>query len=263
MILLTGLGNPGQQYTNTRHNIGFCIANKIEWLGGKFFSGFSAVSGSAREFKGELFKGKLTLKEWLFLLKNYPLNTTNSKDLEVLQNLINALLRLSDKIFTPSSGDVDFLLLRPLTFMNKSGDSIVAVQNFYKVSNTLVIYDDMDISFGELKLKYGGGNAGHNGLKSIESLSKAPYYKLRFGIEKPQVSKSANPSIISWVLSPFSKEQLEALPPLVDRAALIALFIGLLLENFSNSKEVIEAYNQLRSLLYQKPKNTPKATKEE
>ena len=60
-------------------------------------------------------------------------------------------------------------LLQPLTFMNLSGESVLKVKNFYKQENVVVIHDDLDLPFGSLRFKHGGGNGGHNGLKSIDS----------------------------------------------------------------------------------------------
>ena len=93
------------------------------------------------------------------------------------------------------------LLLKPLTFMNLSGQSIFAVKNFYKINNIIVIHDDLDLKFGAVKFKKAGGNGGHNGLKSIDSLIGNDYVRIRMGIGRP------NKDVSSYVLNNFSKEE--------------------------------------------------------
>ncbi len=92
----------------------------------------------------------------------------------------------------------DLRLLFPTTFMNLSGKSVLALANFYKIApdEILVIHDDLDLNPGFMKLKAGGGLAGHNGLKSIAScLGTQNFLRLRFGIGKPP-----SKDVISWVL---------------------------------------------------------------
>ena len=119
MILIVGLGNPGPEYSKTRHNVGFMLIDRLK------NSNFTDVSSA--KFQGELFK---------------------------FQNL---------------------LFLKPTTFMNLSGRSVKAVADFYKPERIIVIHDDLDLNFGVVKFKKGGGNGGHNGLKSIDALMGADY----------------------------------------------------------------------------------------
>ena len=107
MILIVGLGNPGPEYSKTRHNVGFILIDRLK------NSNFTDVSST--KFQGELFK---------------------------FQNL---------------------LFLKPTTFMNLSGRSVKAVADFYKPERIIVIHDDLDLNFGVVKFKKGGGNGGHNG----------------------------------------------------------------------------------------------------
>jgi PTH1 family peptidyl-tRNA hydrolase len=98
-----------------------------------------------------------------------------------------------------------FIILKPKTYMNLSGESVVPAATFYKVSpeDILVIHDELDLPFGTLGLKKGGGLAGHNGLKSIAGLlGSQDFLRLRIGIGRPK-----NGSVSSWVLSNFSSEQ--------------------------------------------------------
>jgi len=110
------------------------------------------------------------------------------------------------------------LLAQPQTFMNLSGTAVRQLQSFFKtdISNLVVIHDDLDLPFGAIRLKAGGGTAGHKGLASIESeLGTAGFIRVRLGIGKP-VDKSR---IESYVLEPFRKEERELLPDVIDRAA--------------------------------------------
>jgi len=93
--------------------------------------------------------------------------------------------------------------LKPNTFMNLSGESIVAVKKFYKIDEVVVIHDDLDLPFGTLRFKYGGGNGGHNGLKSTDSYISKEYLRVRMGIGKPEHKGE----IISFVLNTFSDEE--------------------------------------------------------
>lgn len=92
-------------------------------------------------------------------------------------------------------------LLKPLTFMNLSGNSIVAVKNFYKIDDVVVIHDDLDLPFGTLRFKHGGGHGGHNGLKSTDEKISREYARVRMGIGKPEHKGE----VASYVLSNFSE----------------------------------------------------------
>lgn len=99
-------------------------------------------------------------------------------------------------------------LLKPLTFMNLSGDSIAAVKNFYKINEVVVIHDDLDLPFGTLRFKKGGGDGGHNGLKSTDERISKDYIRVRMGISRPEHKGEVS----SYVLSPFNDKEQEYLP---------------------------------------------------
>jgi len=110
------------------------------------------------------------------------------------------------------------LLAQPQTFMNLSGTSVRQLQSFFKmdISNLIVIHDDLDLPFGAVKLKAGGGTAGHKGLASIESnLGTSEFIRVRLGIGKP-VDKSR---IEGYVLEPFRKGEQVVLPEVLQWAA--------------------------------------------
>jgi PTH1 family peptidyl-tRNA hydrolase len=101
-------------------------------------------------------------------------------------------------------------LLKPLTFMNLSGKAVGEAVSFYKIplDNVIVVHDDLDLAFGQVKAKRGGSNAGHNGLKSIDAAIGQGYVRIRLGIDHPKNGQE----VISYVTSKFSKEQAEELP---------------------------------------------------
>ncbi|WP_422371180.1 aminoacyl-tRNA hydrolase [Hoeflea sp.] len=109
------------------------------------------------------------------------------------------------------------LILKPMTFMNLSGDSVGEAMRFYKLSpsDIIVIHDELDVAPGKLKLKTGGGNGGHNGLKSIDAHCGKDYKRLRVGIGHPGHKDRVNPH----VLGDFSKADQEWLEPLLDAIA--------------------------------------------
>ncbi len=98
-------------------------------------------------------------------------------------------------------------LLKPLTYMNLSGNSILAVKKFYKVEDIVVIHDDLDLPFGTLRFKYGGGHGGHNGLKSADEKISRDYTRVRLGIGKPEHKGE----VASYVLSDFNYSESEHL----------------------------------------------------
>ena len=91
--------------------------------------------------------------------------------------------------------------------MNLSGNSILAVKKFYKVEDVVVIHDDLDLPFGTLRFKYGGGHGGHNGLKSTDEKISRDYARVRLGIGKPEHKGE----VASYVLSDFSQAESEHL----------------------------------------------------
>ena len=111
----------------------------------------------------------------------------------------------------------EFLFLKPTTFMNLSGESLQAVKNFYKieVDNIIVIHDDLDLPFGAVRFKKGGGSGGHNGLKSIDNMVGKEYIRVRMGIGKP-LHKS---QVVDYVLHDFSSDESRQLGQWIDHVA--------------------------------------------
>jgi len=172
-MLIVGLGNPGTEYEQTRHNIGFMVIDEL-------IKKFNASNLSSSSFLGECYKFQ---------------NTNVS-----LEN---------------------HYLLKPMTYMNLSGNSVIKVKNFYKIQKVVVIHDDLDLEFGALRFKEGGGHGGHNGLKSIDENISREYIRIRMGIGKPKYKSEVS----SYVLSNFSIEQEKHLNDWINKACEALLFL--------------------------------------
>jgi len=112
-------------------------------------------------------------------------------------------------------GPHDVLLLQPQTFMNLSGRSVQAVATFYKITpaQLWVVHDELDLALGKVKYKLGGGDAGHNGLKSITAALGADYYRLRLGIGRPPGLQPVE----DYVLQNFIAAEQNTLTPLLGK----------------------------------------------
>lgn len=111
--------------------------------------------------------------------------------------------------------NVDYIILKPLTFMNLSGDSVIELANYYKINkeDIIVIYDDMDYSVGEYSIREKGGHGGHNGIRNIiDRLATQEFARIRIGIGKSNKEDKSG-----YVLGKFSKAELETLKGLVSK----------------------------------------------
>jgi PTH1 family peptidyl-tRNA hydrolase len=128
-------------------------------------------------------------------------------------------ISITKKSFSGVCGEWSFsghrlILLKPQTFMNLSGNSIMQVLQFYKlpISNLIIVHDELDLSFGTIRFKLGGGHGGHNGLRSImENLGKGDFIRLRIGI-----GKSPHGDTTGHVLGKIPPEQMELFPKILD-----------------------------------------------
>lgn len=104
--------------------------------------------------------------------------------------------------------------VKPQTFMNNSGESILSIADYYDIenSNIIIIHDDLDLTFGTVKYKIDGGHGGHNGLRSIDAHIGSDYIRVRIGIGKP-LNKS---DVSNYVLSDFTKEELNQLEDIIS-----------------------------------------------
>lgn len=156
MFLIVGLGNPGKDYENTRHNIGF---DAIDVLADKY-----NIDINREKFKGVYGEGFI--------------------------------------------GGNKVILLKPTTYMNLSGESIRAVKDFYKLNDDeiLVIYDDISLEVGRIRIREKGSAGGHNGIKSIISqLGSDEFPRIKIGVGQPKGN------LVNHVLGKFSKEEREVL----------------------------------------------------
>ena len=110
------------------------------------------------------------------------------------------------------------VLVKPMTYMNLSGGPVAALSSFYKIppAQIIAVYDELDLAYGTVRAKFGGGEGGHNGARSIsQSLSTKDYHRVRFGIGRPPGRQDP----ADYVLSDFSATERKELDFLVDRAA--------------------------------------------
>lgn len=124
------------------------------------------------------------------------------------------------------SGSAETWLLKPSTFMNRSGQSVVALANFYKIppEAILVVHDELDLPPGTAKIKKGGGNGGHNGLKDISAhLGTQDYWRLRLGIGHP----GDRNAVVNYVLHTPSKDEMQLIEESMDAStALLPMLIN-------------------------------------
>lgn len=162
--LIVGLGNPGNEYEDNRHNLGFWFVDRL-----------------ARDLKVPL----------------------------VAQG----------KFFGRVARDGDRWLLQPTTFMNHSGQAVAALARFYKIEaqEILVVHDELDLPPGAIRVKQGGGNGGHNGLKDIQAhLATPDFWRLRLGIGHP----GERNEVINYVLKAPRREEQELIDRAIDRSLL-------------------------------------------
>ena len=120
--------------------------------------------------------------------------------------------------------EADKWLLKPTTFMNGSGKAVAALANYYKITpaEILIVHDELDLAAGSVKLKFGGGHGGHNGLKDIHAaLGTADYWRLRLGIGHP----GDRNEVINYVLKAPTKDENDALQASIHAGAAVVPFL--------------------------------------
>ncbi|AXK36510.1 aminoacyl-tRNA hydrolase [Streptomyces armeniacus] len=124
---------------------------------------------------------------------------------------------LEGRIGTPGISSHRIILAKPMSFMNVSGGPVTALRDFYRVpvERIVAVHDELDIDYGALRLKKGGGDNGHNGLKSITKSLGPDYHRVRFGVGRPP----GRMTVADYVLRDFSTVERKELDYFVDRAA--------------------------------------------
>lgn len=166
MYVVVGLGNPGKQYENTRHNVGF---NVIDILAKEY-----GISVSKIKHKALIGEGRV--------------------------------------------GSEKVLLVKPQTYMNLSGETLIDIYNYYKVDmeNIIVIYDDIDLDVGKIRIRKKGSGGTHNGMRSIiKCLGANDFPRVRVGVSKPKPGQD----LADFVLSRFRKEESDDVELGLEKAA--------------------------------------------
>ncbi len=192
MLLLVGLGNPGQGYAKNRHNIGFVAIDAI--------TEHYSFGGSREKFQGRIVDGEI--------------------------------------------GGVKVMALKPETFMNESGRAVEAASSFFKIppENIIVFHDEIDLQAGRVRVKRGGGHAGHNGLRSIHAHIGPDYGRVRIGVGHP----GDKDQVTGHVLNDFSKADKEWVEKMIGAVSENA---ALLIDGNDSAymSKVAEAVNPPRS----------------
>ncbi|MDQ6420755.1 aminoacyl-tRNA hydrolase [Paenibacillus sp. LHD-117] len=171
MKWIVGLGNPGTQYKDTRHNVGFMVIDELarRW-------GISVTQSKCKALIGE-----------------------------------------------GNVGGTKVVLIKPMTYMNLSGESVRSFMDYFKadLADGVVVYDDLDTEIGKLRLRYQGSAGGHNGIKSmIQHLNTQTFNRIRMGISRPQPGMV----ISDYVLSTFPKAERDKLVDMIANACDAAEF---------------------------------------
>jgi len=124
--------------------------------------------------------------------------------------------KFRSEVFSGEINGKKILALKPQTFMNLSGAAVAEAANFYKIApeNIIVLHDDVDLEFGRIKAKIGGGHGGHNGLRSIDEAVGKDYMRIRLGVGRPANKEY---STADYVLGKFSKDELNALEKINEK----------------------------------------------
>lgn len=184
MKLIVGLGNPGKEYENTRHNIGFKVIDRLKDKLG--------VTNEVKKFKA--------------LVSEKNIN--------------------GEKI----------IFLKPQTYMNLSGDSVIEVVNFYKLDVTkdiFVVYDDMDLELGRIRVKENGSSGGHNGMKSIISKIDKNFIRIRCGIG------GAKYNVVDHVIGLFDENEQKIVNEMIDKT--VSCLIDII--NLTKINQIMQNYN--------------------
>ncbi len=211
--LVAFLGNYGAEYEKTRHNVAWQFASQLP---------FYQKLNFQQKFKGDYAAVETqTLAEWFAQTKMYAKKDGSAP---------NVPENAPDKIY----------FLKPLTYMNLSGESVGELARFFKIeaSEILVVHDELELPLGTVSLKWSGGLGGHNGLRSMKSVfGTADFWRLRFGLTKP-----VNRDIADYVLSNFTSDEQIILSQ--EFAQTNEMFAKFLLSNDENQKRLLQGWSK-------------------
>lgn len=187
MKLIVGLGNPGKEYNDTRHNIGYLFVDEV--------------------------------------VKHY-----------------NQQFKLDKKLRSESVrikiNNEDYIFLKPITFMNLSGEAVTLAMKYYNIDieDIIIVHDDLDLPVGKLRIRPQGGSGGHNGIKSIiQHLKTQDFKRIRIGIDKEKYD------VVDYVLGKFSKRDKIIIEEIINTAPQIIKYLA---EN--NFDELMSEFNDNR-----------------
>lgn len=216
-ILLVGLGNPGQKYANTRHNLGFMVLDSL---------------AQKLDAQWNLDKKHNALVASLQRTQILPYFSQSQKSTNLAQSTKSAQNTPTQSQPQKHTLQERIFLLKPQTFMNNSGISVASFCNFYKIplQNIVVVHDELDIELGAMRVKKGGSSGGHNGLKSLDSHLGREYIRLRCGIGRPKKTEKVGEmsahaeNIIDYVLGDFESDEIQKIEILTQRGVEALLF---------------------------------------
>ena len=178
--LVAFLGNYGKEYEKTRHNVSWFFEDSLP---------FAERLSWQSKFKGEIASfTPAELSQWACDYK-----ICSKKD--------------GSPVLVPEEAPAHIYFLKPMTYMNLSGESIIEVANFYKIKpeEIMVVHDELELAPGFVSFKWSGGLGGHNGLRSTKAVLNTPdFFRLRFGIGRPTLP---NQGVADYVLSRFTVEE--------------------------------------------------------
>lgn len=191
MVIVAGLGNPDEEYKNTRHNFGYRI---VIDLASKLGQDFTTVASTYR----------------------------------------------ANQYLKTKTNETEVVLTLPLGYMNNSGQALRQIMDFFgdtDAKDLWVVHDDTEIPFGEIRVKFAGSSAGHNGVKSIDETISNKYWRIRVGVGRP---KNPEHDLADYVLAAFSQDEKSKLNSIIDQASsylLKSLNKGALEATTFNAKE--------------------------
>lgn len=211
--LVAFLGNFGAEYEGTRHNVAWAFAGQLPFYNRLSFQ---------NKFKGDYAVVETpVLAEWF--AETGMLAKKDGSAPSVPENA-------PDRIF----------FLKPLTYMNLSGESVGELAHFYKINpdEILVVHDELELPLGTVSLKWSGGLGGHNGLRSMKAaFGTADFWRLRFGLTKP-----VGRDIAEYVLSKFTPEERDILK--AEFAETNGMFAKFLLSSDENQQRILQSWSK-------------------